>query len=128
MLLVADGSLDDLRMVGVWDQGDDQVDLLERLVECGRIVHVEGDGLGVLEAFGELLCALERSAGCVWNSPMEVNYYASSYISSYPRTSSFLLPTMAIDQIGRLHTDSDLNVSLRQNLNRGLGDYISDQW
>lgn len=67
-------------MVGVRDQGDDEVDLLERLVEGGRIVHVEGDGLGVLESFGELLCALERSAGCVWNPPWRLIIVHRPYI------------------------------------------------
>lgn len=65
MLLGTDGGLDDQGMVGVRDQGDDEVDLLEGLVKGGSIADIERDGRGVVEALTELLSTLEGSAGCV---------------------------------------------------------------
>lgn len=63
VLLGADSRLDDQGVEGVGDQGDSQVDLLHGLVQSGVIVDIEGDGIGVLEAFAELLGALEGTAG-----------------------------------------------------------------
>jgi len=65
VLLGANGGLDDEGMVGVRDQGDDEVDLLKFPVEGGGVVDVERDGRGVGEALAELLGALERSAGYI---------------------------------------------------------------
>lgn len=60
----ADGRLDDQRVEGVGDQGDDHVGLLDGLVKSTGIADVKGDGLGVLEALAELLGTFEGSAGC----------------------------------------------------------------
>lgn len=64
MLLGADGGLDDIGVEGVGDQGDGEVNLLQSLVKSSIVGDIEGDGLGVLEAFAELLSTLEGSAGC----------------------------------------------------------------
>lgn len=42
-------------MVGVGNERDDEVDLLELLVQSGGIVDIERDGLGVLSAGSKLL-------------------------------------------------------------------------
>lgn len=62
VLLVADRRLDDLCVEDVWDKGNDEVVLSYDGVECGCVVDVDGDGLGVLDAFGELLRAFESTA------------------------------------------------------------------
>lgn len=62
VLLVADRRLDDLCVEDVWDEGDDKVVLSHDGVECSCVVDVDGDSLGVLDAFGELLRALEGTA------------------------------------------------------------------
>lgn len=51
-------------MEGVWDQGDDEVVLGDSGVEGLCVVDIEGGGLGVLDAGGELLGGLEGPAGC----------------------------------------------------------------
>lgn len=61
--LRADSRLDDEHMEGVWDQGDNHVDLLESLVQGSSIVHIQGNGSGVLEAAAKSLGAFESSAG-----------------------------------------------------------------
>jgi hypothetical protein len=63
VLLGADRTLDDGRMVDIRNQRDDKVNLVELGIEGGFVVDVESDGLGVLEVSGELLCVLEGSAG-----------------------------------------------------------------
>lgn len=63
MLFGADGRLNDQSVEGVGDQGDGQVNLLHGLVQSGIIADIEGDGVGVLEAFAQLLGALEGTAG-----------------------------------------------------------------
>lgn len=55
ILLGANSGLDDLGVVGVGDEGDDEVDFLKLLVKSGGIVDVERDGLGVLSAGSKLL-------------------------------------------------------------------------
>jgi hypothetical protein len=65
ILLGPNGALDHLGVEGVRDEGDDQVDLRELLVESGIIAHVEGDGICVLEARGELFGAFQCSTGYV---------------------------------------------------------------
>jgi hypothetical protein len=62
ILLGADGRLDDGSVESVGNQGDGEVDSLHGLVESSIIADVEGDGLGVLEALGQLLGALEGTA------------------------------------------------------------------
>jgi hypothetical protein len=42
-------------VVGVGDEGDDEVDFLKLLVKSSGIVDVERDGLGVLSAGSKLL-------------------------------------------------------------------------
>lgn len=64
MFLGADSRLDNQGVEGVGDQGDDDIVLRESLVKGLVIANVEGNGSGVLEAFAELLGALEGSAGC----------------------------------------------------------------
>lgn len=51
-------------MEGVWDQGDDEVVLGDGGVKGLCVVDIEGGGLGVLDAGGELLGGLEGPAGC----------------------------------------------------------------
>lgn len=48
----------------VWDEGDDELDLGQLSVQGSRVIDVQGDGVGVLDAFAELLSALEGTAGC----------------------------------------------------------------
>jgi hypothetical protein len=60
--LGADGGLDDQSVEGVGDQGDSDIGLLEGLVKGSIIVDIKSNGLGVLEARGELLSALEGTA------------------------------------------------------------------
>jgi hypothetical protein len=62
MLLAANGRLDDLGVVGVGDQRDNKGSLAHGLVEGLVVIDVEGNGLGVLESFAELLGALESPA------------------------------------------------------------------
>ena len=64
ILLGANSGLDDLGVVGVGNERDDEIDLLELLVESGGVVDVEGDGLGVLSAGGKLLGVVEVSGRC----------------------------------------------------------------
>jgi hypothetical protein len=64
MLLAADSRLDDLGVEGVGDQRDNESNLAHSLVEGLVIIDVEGNSLGVLESFAELLGALESSASC----------------------------------------------------------------
>lgn len=63
VLLGADGRFDDQGVEGVRDQGDGQVNLLHDLVQGGVIVDIEGNSLGVLEAFAQLPGAFESPAG-----------------------------------------------------------------
>jgi hypothetical protein len=64
MLLRADGGLDNKGVESVRNQGNSEVNLLESLVQSSGIVYIEGNSLGVGEAFAELLGALKGSAGC----------------------------------------------------------------
>ena len=64
VLLGTDGRLDNQGVESVGDQGYGDIVLRESLVEGVVIADVEGDGCGVLEAFAELLGALEGSTGC----------------------------------------------------------------
>jgi len=64
VLLGTDGRLDNQGVESVGDQGYGDIVLRESLVEGVVIADVEGDGSGVLEAFAELLRALEGSTGC----------------------------------------------------------------
>lgn len=104
MLLGADGRLDDQGVEGVGDQGDGDIVLRESLVEGLVIADIEGNGSGILEAFAELLGALEGSAG--W-----------SLLAGFEYT--------PIDETElNAPTNSDLNISLAENLNCRLGDLI----
>ncbi len=87
-------------MESVRNEGDDNIGLLEGLVEGSGIVDIKGNSLGVLEASTESLGALEGTAGCT-----EVS-------AGYKGRRIYQLA----------HTDSDLDVSLAENLNSGLGD------
>lgn len=62
----ANGRLDDQRVEGVGDQGDDHIGRLDGLVKSSGITDIEGNGLGVLEALAELLGTFEGSAGWYW--------------------------------------------------------------
>jgi len=62
VLLVADGGLDDRCVEGIWDQGDDEVVLCDFSIESCLVGDVERDRMGILDAFGELLCAFECTA------------------------------------------------------------------
>lgn len=65
MLLLVDTGLDDLCVESVGNERDDEVVLANLSLERCGIVDVERDGCGVLQALGELLGALECSAGFV---------------------------------------------------------------
>lgn len=99
--LGADGGLDNGGVEGVRDEGDDNIGLLEGLVKSSGIVDIKGDSLGVLEAAGESLGALEGTAG----------FYSSS--ADWTAIAHHIEPL--------IHTDGDLDVSLAENLNSGLG-------
>jgi hypothetical protein len=60
--LGADGGLNDLGVECVGDQGDGDIGLLEGLVKGSIVVDIQSNGLGVLEARGELLSALKGTA------------------------------------------------------------------
>lgn len=92
-------------MEGVGDQGDGHIVLGEGLVEGIGISNVEGNGRGVLEAFAELLGALEGSAGCLM-----------------VQLALRLLSTESMKL-----TNSNLDISLAENLNGRLGDLIRNQ-
>jgi hypothetical protein len=62
MLLVPNGRLDDGSMVGIWDQADDEVMLCDFGVEGLVVGDIDRDGVGVLDAFGELLRCCEGPA------------------------------------------------------------------
>ena len=64
MLLGLDGGLDDEGVEGVGNEGDDKVVLADLLLERIGVGDVEGDGAGVLEAFGESFGAVEGTASC----------------------------------------------------------------
>lgn len=64
MLLGANSGLDDLGVVGVGNEGNDEIDLLELLVQSGSVVDVERDGLGVLSAGSKLLGVVQVSGRC----------------------------------------------------------------
>lgn len=62
ILLLVDGSLDNLCVEGVWDQRDDQVNLADLLLQRLSIGNIDSDGIGVLEALSKLLGALQSAA------------------------------------------------------------------
>lgn len=64
ILLGANSGLDDLGVVGVGNEGDDEIDLFELLVQSGGVVDVKRDGLGVLSAGSKLLGVVEISGRC----------------------------------------------------------------
>ncbi|EFE40642.1 hypothetical protein TRV_04692 [Trichophyton verrucosum HKI 0517] len=69
----------------VWDEGDDQLDLGQLGVQGSRVIDVQGDGVGVLDALAELLGALEGTAGCFIPSlagGLSVKYTAVFYIEA----------------------------------------------
>lgn len=102
MLLGADGRLDDQGVEGVGDQGDGDIVLRESLVEGLVIADIEGNGSGVLEAFAELLGALEGSAGWGLLAGFEYTPIDETELNAL--------------------TNSDLDISLAENLNGRLGD------
>ena len=63
ILLVADGRLDDGGVEGVGDQADDEIVLSNDGIEGAVVGHIERDGVGVLDALGQLPCGVERPAG-----------------------------------------------------------------
>lgn len=63
VLLVSDRGLDDGRVEGVWDQANNKIVLCYRSVKGFVVSDIEGDWLCELDALGELLCAVEISAG-----------------------------------------------------------------
>lgn len=68
ILLGADSSLDDGSVMDVWDEGDDELDLGQLGVQGSRVIDVQGDGVGVLDALAKPLGALEGTAGCFISS------------------------------------------------------------
>ena len=82
MLLGADRTLDDCRVVDVRDERDDEVDLFELRVEGCGVIHIERDCVGVLEAFAELLGGFDGAAGFVCPSALWSLYCI--YISLSP--------------------------------------------
>lgn len=62
VLLLADGRLDNSGMESVWDEGNDQVVFADSGVQSLLVGDIEGDWGSVLDAFGELLCALKGTA------------------------------------------------------------------
>lgn len=53
--------LDDLGVEGVGDQGDDNIVLGNNGVEGSLVVHIQGDGGGVVVASGKLLGNMETA-------------------------------------------------------------------
>lgn len=88
MLLLVDSGLDDLGVESIWDQGDDQVDLGNLCLKSLRVGDIDRDGIGVLEAFTELLGAVQSPA---------------SYEGSV---------SLDLDRMEYLHTDSDQHIGL----------------
>ena len=62
ILLLADRRLDDCGMESIGNQGNDQVTLFDGSVKVGILRDVQRNRFGVLDAFAELLCAVECSA------------------------------------------------------------------
>jgi hypothetical protein len=62
MLLLSNGTLDDLGMKSIWDQTDDQIMLANLRIECLLVGYIERDGSCELDALGELLRRFEGSA------------------------------------------------------------------
>lgn len=90
-------------MESVRDKRNDNIGLAQGSVEGSIIVDIERDGLGVLEARGKGLGALEGTASCY-------------RIVSDSQCNMGIVDSME-------HTDSDLDISLAEDLNSGLGDY-----
>jgi hypothetical protein len=63
VLLVSDRGLDDGSVEGVWDQANNKIVLCYSSVEGFVVGDIKGDWLCVLDALGELPCAVESSAG-----------------------------------------------------------------
>lgn len=145
MLLCADGGLDNQGVEGVRDQGNSKVNLLEGLVQSSGIVHIEGDSLGVGEAFAELLGALEGSASCKSQKitivslceskfcgvnemfgihPSGFSSHCDWYSGDHERCMQPLSKKGVISALC-IRTNSDMHISLAENLNSGLGDYQS---
>lgn len=64
MLLLGDGGLENGGVVGVGDQADDNGVLANLVLQGVGVVDVEGDWVAVLQALGELLGRLKRTACC----------------------------------------------------------------
>jgi hypothetical protein len=77
---------------GVRNQGDSEVNLLESLVQSSGIVHIEGDSLGVGEAFAELLGALKGSAGCKSQKRNVLSVYANQIFVMQMRCPGYIHP------------------------------------
>lgn len=69
ILLVSNRRLDDGRVEGVRDQTNDKIVLCHSSVKGFVIGDIEGDWLCELDPLGELLCAVESSAG--WKTLVE---------------------------------------------------------
>lgn len=69
ILLVSDRRLDDGRVEGVRDQTNDKIVLCYSIVKGFGVGDIEGDWLCKLDTLGELLCAVESSAG--WRALVE---------------------------------------------------------
>jgi hypothetical protein len=101
ILLLANGRFDDSGMEGIRDQRDDQVDFGNFGVECFVIGDIEGDGVGVLDAFTEGFGTFEGSTG-------------------YDRLAEALEFCRQVQE--QSFTDGDLNASISEDLNCGFGD------
>ena len=63
ILLVSDRRLDDGRVEGVRDQTNDKIVLCYSSVKGLVVGDIEGDWICMFDTLGELLCAVESSAG-----------------------------------------------------------------
>lgn len=97
VLLVSNRGLDDGSVESIRDQANNKIVLRYRSVESVFVSDIEGDWLCELDALGELLCAIESSAG--WRA-----------LAKAMRSVSRKWPT-----------NRDLNTSVAQNIQSGSG-------
>jgi hypothetical protein len=97
MLLLSDGRLDDCRMKGIWDQADDQIVLRNCGIKGFLVGDIEGDWMGILDAFGELLGTFESSASYPTISPI---YDYSEWI--VVPTETLMPSSLRISRVGRV--------------------------
>ena len=100
MLLVADSRLDDGGVVRVRDQADDKVMLGNLGVQGLLVVDIEGDGVCVLDARGELLGCCECPARWEGVSSMGIDPGRAYRVAGYTPTATWMPASLRMSSVG----------------------------